>query len=448
MSGFAPVRVLDIEISEPLPSLGPAVGDLGIPYAAALCLVRLGRRPLGRLRVDLPPEGLDPKALAARIEREFGRQATRHLCDDGAIPPGELRVDGVSGPDAPRCAASDEQFLKRAPSVSVIIPTRNRPERVVKTLRSILRSRYPSERYEVIVVDNASGTEARASLQGLEEATIPVRLLHEEVSGASRARNKGLESASGEIVVFADDDVDVDRDWLAMLVRCFDREERVGAASGLTMPSELETPAQLWLEGFGRFTHSFAKRRYDILDPPLDEPLFPFNVGSRGTGPNMAFRREVLVELGGFDIALGPATPTLGGEDIEALLRVLLSGRQLVCEPAAIVWHAHPREYRQFERRMWAYGVGLTACLTKAISQHPGLLPELLRKLPHGLAYALAPGSAKNQNKQHDYPRALTRLELRGMAYGPLAYARSRPRRRVWTPSRHPAGPPNPRRAA
>ena len=99
-------------------------------------------------------------------------------------------------------------------------------------------------------------------------------------------------------------------------------------------------------------------------------------------------------------------------------------------EPRAIVRHAHLRDFEQFERRVWGYGVGLSACLTKALVKHPGLILQLLRKLPMGLAYALSPRSPKNVDKPADYPGRLTRLELRGMAYGPLAYARSRARRR------------------
>jgi hypothetical protein len=171
----------------------------------------------------------------------------------------------------------------------------------------------------------------------------------------------------------------------------------------------------------------FERRTYEIAHPPPDRPLFPFTVGDLGSGQNMAFRRDLLRHLGGFDPALGTATPALAGEDLEAMLRVLLAGHKVVYEPRAIVRHEHQREYEQFKRRVWGYGVGLTACLTKAVVENPRrLLPMLARKLPRGLAYALSPRSSKNIGKQQDYPRELTWLELRGMAYGPVAYARSR----------------------
>lgn len=170
----------------------------------------------------------------------------------------------------------------------------------------------------------------------------------------------------------------------------------------------------------------YRPRLLDRRHPPAELPLFPFTVGDLGTGQNFAFRRDVFTELGGFDPALGTGSVTLGGEDVEAMFRILLVDKQLAYMPRAIVRHAHPDTFEQFERRVWGYGVGLTACFTKILIHKPGLLPELLRKLPRGLVYALSPRSAKNESKPPDYPRRLTRLELRGMAYGPLAYARSR----------------------
>lgn len=320
--------------------------------------------------------------------------------------------------------------MSRLPFVSVVIPSRDRPGSLARTVAGIAASGFPRDRYEVIVVDNGSGADARVEVSGLEAgAGIPVRVVAEPAPGGSNARNRGLREASGEIVVFADDDVDVEPGWLAAIVRPF-ADPRVGGVAGLTMPKELQTQAQVWFEGFGGFMRSFERRVYEIDEPPPDRPLFPFTVGDLGSGQNMAFRRELLRELGGFDPALGTATPALAGEDLEAMLRVLLAGHRVVYEPAAIVHHEHQREYEQLRQRIWGYGVGLTACLTKAVVANPRLLPLLLRKLPRGLAYALSPGSAKNENKQGDYPAELTRLELLGMAYGPIAYARSRRHRR------------------
>jgi glycosyltransferase involved in cell wall biosynthesis len=450
-TGFAPMLVHEVELGAPLPALeangGP--GEQAGP-GAALCLVRLHGAPLGSVRVDLPATGLAPAGLARRIEAELGEEIARHLRRDGLEPSGPLGAEGVQASGRPRCLFELAELKQSAPTASVVIPTRNRPGSALETLRTVLRSDYPSDRLEVIVVDNGSGEDARLEQSDLELGEVEVRLLREEAPGGSNARNAGLHAARGEIVAFCDDDVLVDRDWLAALALAFARDVRVGGAAGLTLPRELETPAQVWYEGFASADRGLDRRVLDRRDPPTDRPLFPFTIGDLGSGENFAFRRDLLIELGGFDPALGTATATLGGEDVEAMFRVLLADRQVVYEPRAIVRHAHQREFEQFERRVWGYGVGLTACLAKVLGEHPRLVSELLRKLPRGLAYALSPHSAKNEGKPADYPARLTLLELRGMAYGPLAYLKSRrmQRRSARSAGRdRPAATPGPVRA-
>jgi glycosyltransferase involved in cell wall biosynthesis len=383
---------------------------------------------LGLIEIDLPPGGVSADALAARIRGELGDQVAGHLREDG-LPPAELTAGGLSGPGQPACAIAREQLLADAPPVSVVIITRDRPARVRETVGSILACRYPKDRYEVIVVDTPSPASPPLSLAELDGG-VPIRIVQETRPGVSRARNTGLDHAEGQFVVFADDDLDVDRDWLATSISAFGEGDQVGATSGMTLPGSLATPSERWFEGFGGLQRGFDTRTYNVLDPPPDKPLFPFTVGEFGSGRSMAFRRDLFKQLGGFDLALGPDTPTLAGEDIEALLRIVLSGRELVHEPAAIVWHAHPSNYAMLRRRMWGYGVGVTACLTKAVTEHPELLPDLVRKLPRGLNLALSPRSDKNKKRQSDYPSELIRLELIGMAYGPIAYTLSRWQRR------------------
>ncbi len=422
---FSPVRVHDVEIGAPLDALSPGETENGAPFGSCLCLVRLHGRPLGTIEVDLPPKGVSAEELAARIQRDLGEEIARHLSEDG-LPPSELGADGIAGPDVPACAAVREEMLSHAPTVSVVIVTRGRPERVLRTIRSILACRYPRERYDVIVVDTPEEGEAALDFSDADlPADSTVRVVVEPEPGISRGRNRGLWEATGELVVFADDDVDVDENWLATLIAGFELGDRVDAVSGPTLPGAIETPTERWFEGFGGLQRGFETRLYSLDDPPRDQPLFPFIPGALGSGRSMAFRRDPFRLMGGFDETLGPPTPTLAGEDIEALLRVVLAGKQVVHEPAALVWHAHPREYALLRRRMWGYGLGLSACVTKSVLDNPRLFPTLLRKLPKGVAFALSPRSAKNEKRQGDFPTELVWLELAGLACGPFAYGRS-----------------------
>lgn len=424
--GFAPIDIVEVEICEALPKLEARLGESGVRYAAAFCLVRLHGEPLGIVEVDLPPSGLDPGSLAASIEAALSGAIDEHLGADG-LDRDQLGPEGLPTPAQPRCQLEREEFLARAPFVSVVIPTRDRPERAAAAIDSVLRCDYPSDRYEVILVDNRP--DGAADLAGATTATLAderVRVLHEPVPGGANARNTGMANARGEIVAFTDDDVVADRDWLATVARAFDGQPRVGAASGLVMPLELETQAQVWFEGYARFSGRFHRRAYDLgPNRPADDPLFPFDIGVLGTGANMAFRVEALRRAGCLDPAFNTkALPN--GTDVEALLRVMLRGWTVVHDPGAIVQHAHQREYHQLERRVYGYGLGLTAVLTKSLLRNPRLLPELARKLPRGISFALSPSSAKNADKKEDFPAALSRLELRGMLRGPLAYARGR----------------------
>lgn len=416
----------DVEIGAPLPRLNPATGGDDTVFGGSMCIVRLHGEPLGLLELDLPAGGLSPEQLAERIEAELGEEIGRHLLADG-LERRPLGPEGIAvlGPAA--CEKQRTAFLDRAPWLSVVICTRDRPDSVRTTLGSILACRYPANRYEVVVVDNAGGEHSLIEpLEAEFEGEVRVRVVREPEPGLSHARNRGLAAATGEIVVFADDDVLVDRDWLLRLGAAFEAGEQVGAASGLTLPDVLATPTQRWTEGFGGRIRGFDGRVFDLADPPPDRPLFPFTVGDLGAGRNMAFRRQALLDLGGFDVALGPGTLAHDGDDIEALLRTMLSGRQIVHDPKAIVWHAHPAQFEELRQRVWGYGAGYTACLTRALIDHPRLAVDLIRKMPRGLRFALSSSSEKNSGRQDDFPRPLVRSELLGMAYGPLAYLRSR----------------------
>jgi glycosyltransferase involved in cell wall biosynthesis len=442
--GFKPVRMDDVEIGAPLPDLPATAADCKA-FGGSMCLVRLHGVPVGIVELDLPPEGLPAERLAVEIDAGLSAEIASHLRSDG-LEPATLTVTGLASPESPPCARDRLRLFADAPRLSVIICTRDRPESVRVTLNSILGCEYPPDRFEVIVVDNAAEGDSLVELVATEfQGEVEVRVRREPEPGLSHARNCGLADARGEIVVFADDDVLVDRNWLYLLAAPFASGPRVGASSGLTLPDVLETPTQRWIEGFGGRIRGFDRRVYDLEDPPADRPLFPFTVGDFGAGRNMAFDRQLLLDLGGFDVALGPGALAHDGDDVEALLRVLLSGHRLVHDPKAIVWHAHPREYRELEERVWGYGVGYTACLTRAISEHPALLLDLARKLPRGLRFAFAPGSEKNAGRQDDFPRHLVRSEVLGMAYGPIAYVRSRRdqrRRRRSAATRGSSSPP------
>jgi GT2 family glycosyltransferase len=277
---------------------------------------------------------------------------------------------------------------------------------------------------QVIVVDNRPARSGVAELLASEGIT-DVLLVRESRPGVSHARNAGLAAAAAEIVAFLDDDVVVDEGWLAALIDGF-LDDDVSCVTGLVLPWELRTVAQLWLEEFGGFAKGFVRQRYDLAANRGPGPVYPYAVGLFGTGANNAFRTRMLREVGGFDTHLGPPHPSRGGEDLDAYLNVLHSGGGIVYEPGALVWHQHHEDVRSLRRQIFNYGVGLSAMLTKRWVTRPAERREMLRRAMPALTYLLRPGSAKNARKSNSYPRQLTVLEMLGVAYGPVAYLLSR----------------------
>lgn len=435
---FEPVRMLEVEIGQPLPAISAADPESGAIYRKGLALVRLHTQPLGLIDVRLDTDGLSAEEYACQIWQALGPEIVAHLQQDGFPVITGLDASGIPIAATPPCLAARARFLADAPFVSVIIPTREHPDRLATCLCSILASEYPRSRYEIIVADNAPRTSATADLVNQTDGgETQVRYIREDTPGSASARNRGLTIASGEIVAFTDDDVVVDTHWLTELARGFADAEHVACVTGLVVPMELETPAQVWFEQYGGFTREgYARRVFNLTNHRLKTPLYPYTAGVFGTGNSMAFRRSTLQKIGAFDPMLGNGTPALGGVDSEVLLRTILKGQTIVCEPAAIVHHAHRREYTDLRKQIYNYGAGLTAYYVKTLLMNPQLVPDFIARLPRGLLFAFSPHSEINQKKEHDYPKELTWIERRGMIYGPLAYFRSR---RWWSRLNHAA---------
>ncbi len=419
---------MEVELSEPLPALAAAAAPDGRPYRRANVFVRLHGEPLGWVDVSLGGgEGLDAAALAAAVWPEVADRARRHLERDGQDAPTLLSPGGIATSGEPACCRERRLFLEAAPSISVLIPSRERPDRLQRCLDSLLACEYPRERVSVVIVDNAPQTDATRRLVEAYRERASISYVREDAPGSASARNRGLQAVDTEIVAMTDDDVLVDRHWLTEVARCFAAFPEAAAVSGLLLPLELDTQAQLWFEEYGGFSRGFDRRVFDLgAHWPPEERLYPWTAGLFGTGNNFSFRTEALREIGGFDPALGNGTPALGGVDSEVLLRTVLTGHTIVYEPAAIALHAHRPDYAGLRRQVYAYGAGLSAYYLKTLLANPPLAKDFLRKVPLGLRFALSSRSSKNEGKSTDYPRELTWLERRGILYGPVGYLRSR----------------------
>lgn len=415
-----PAVVLDLDVSDPLPTV-PAVGADGRRVLQAWMLVRLFTEPVGTVLVDVPDKGLRPADVAAAIEAELGTALAPKLAEAGVAA---LPIDGITPATEPAFLARRREVLATAPHITVVICTRERPGALARCLDSLLAQNYPG--FRVLVVDNAPVTEATAEVVRSAARRGPVDYLVEPKAGLSFARNAAVAAAPGEILAWIDDDEYADENWLAEVARALADHPEADVISGVIVPAELETQAQLWFEQFGG--HSKGRGfKPDVFSPAtahIQSPLYP--LPPFGTGANMTFRPGVIERIGGFDTALGAGTPAMGSEDTLAFTQVLVSGGTIVYQPTAVTHHYHRRDFEGLEKQMVGYGAGLTAAYTSLLLHRPGLLWPLIKLAPGALRDLTGSDSLRVSTLKEDFPRELLKANRRGMLAGPRAYLKGR----------------------
>jgi GT2 family glycosyltransferase len=345
------------------------------------------------------------------------------------VPAGELSREGL----AAAVPALSRHWLERQvrwapprsrplPSATIAICTRERPDDLARALRAV--TRVAGREHPVLVVDNCPSTNATAQVVG----THPhVRYVREDTRGLNAARNRALREAVTDVVAFCDDDVTPEDGWLEALRGAFDHA-LVAGATGLTLPLELDTPAQEWFERSSPFGRGYFRHEFDPLH------CTPQSAGQVGAGANMALRRDVLHLVGPFDERLDAGTPTMSGGDHEMFARLLAGGYRLVYEPAAVSWHRHRRTWPELRETLRGYGTGVYAMWTGRVIERGELavLKQALRwfvgvQVPQ-LVKALA-------NRPDAMPRDLILAELSGCAKGPFAWLASARTRRAPYPT-------------
>jgi GT2 family glycosyltransferase len=411
-----PAVVLDLELSEPLPAV-PAAGPDGRRVRRAWALVRLFTEPLGAVLTDVPEEGLTPAKLAVAIETELGAAVLRRL--GGSVP-----VDGFVPPREPAFLARRRAVLATAPHITVVICTRERPGALARCLDSLIAQQYPG--FRILVVDNAPETGATAEVVRSAARRGPVDYLLEPRAGLSFARNAAVKAAPGQILAWIDDDEVADPHWLAEVARALADHPDADVISGVIVPAELETPAQLWFEQFGGHSkgRGFTPAVFSPATAHVQSPLYP--LPPFGTGANMTFRPGVIERIGMFDTALGAGTPAMGSEDTLAFTQVLLTGGKIVYQPTAVTHHYHRRDLAGLRKQMVGYGTGLVAAYVSLLMARPGVVFGLLKLVPSALRELTAKDTARTATIQDDFPRDLLAANRRGMLAGPRAYLKGR----------------------
>jgi glycosyltransferase involved in cell wall biosynthesis len=222
--------------------------------------------------------------------------------------------------------------------LSCIIPTLNRGTVLVETIRQLLEQATPAD--EIIVVDQTSEREVtmQARLKEWNDQRR-IRWIRQREPNASKARNVGALIATGDVLLFLDDDIEIGRDFVAAHARNY-LDPKVVAVSGQVLEIEKEVTTKL-------------KARSD--DPDIGWIHFPKNYGERCTtswmcGNNFSVRRGVYLEVGGMD-----ENYRRGGfrEETDFAMRFLRAGYRFQFDPTASIIHLGVRAVPRGGARSW-----------------------------------------------------------------------------------------------
>jgi GT2 family glycosyltransferase len=225
-----------------------------------------------------------------------------------------------------RC--SPREMLPVVPRVSVVVCSYNGAQTLEQCLQSLAELDYPD--YEVIVVNDGSTDETRSILVKFPS----LRVVHQDNRGLSAARNAGLRAATGSLIAYTDADCFADPHWLTHLVYQFQRTD-AAAVGGPNL-----TPPDGWLAG--------------CIAASPGQPMHVLesdHVAEHIPGCNMAFRRDVLLAIDGFDVQYRVA-----GDDVDVCWRLQQAGCWITFAPGAFVWHHRRQNPRAYLRQQAGYG--------------------------------------------------------------------------------------------
>lgn len=226
-----------------------------------------------------------------------------------------------------------------SPTFSVIIPTRDRPQDLAVCLESLAEQNYARDRFEVIVVDDASNLPLDPVVAIFRERLTLTLLKQSRSTGPSVARNNGAACAKGEFLAFTDDDCSPASDWLQGLAARF-ASTPGHLIGGRVINALTENP-------YSTATHVIVDVIYDYYDPQQGRAHFFLT-------SNFSLAADLFRQLGGFD----ENWPLAAAEDREFCYRWLQRGFPMTRAPEASVYHRHGLTLRSFCGLHFKYGRG------------------------------------------------------------------------------------------
>lgn len=223
--------------------------------------------------------------------------------------------------------------------LSIVLPTYNRLQRLKQVLAGLEKQTYPLSDFEVVVVSDGSSDGTHAYLHALKTA-LQVHVVIQSNQGVAAARNHGLARATGEFVLFIDDDVVPTPQLLAEHMRI--HREQPG---DVVVLGPMLTPPDFTMLPWVHWEQEMLVKQYEDMQAGRWQPTArQFYTG------NASLARRHLVQVGGFDTTFRRA------EDVELAYRLQQYGLRFVFNPEAIGYHYAERSFRSWMETPYLYG--------------------------------------------------------------------------------------------
>lgn len=222
--------------------------------------------------------------------------------------------------------------------LSVIICTYNREKYLYNVLKSIAENDFPTDRYEIVLINNNSTDRTEEECRRFTEAFPKVRFRYfmETRQGLSYARNRGVTESEGDVLVFVDDDALVNGEYLQTYADFFEQHPEIEAAGGPIIP-RYETAEPAWMS---HYTKALITGYKDLGDKVREFPK-----GDYPGGGNAAYRASVFQEVGLFNVELGRKGDSLiGAEEKDIFDKMTSRGMRFFYLPTAILYHLIPEK--------------------------------------------------------------------------------------------------------
>ena len=237
--------------------------------------------------------------------------------------------------------------------ISVIIPTYNRKDALIKTLESLSSQSYKD--FEVIVIDDGSADGTGEIVKKLN-LSFKIQYIFQENKGPASARNLGIKRAKGEIIFFTGDDIILSKDLLKEHIKTYQTDSKKLAVLGYTQwaPNIKMTPFRKYIADY-HFAYPSIDNKQDV------------NWGCFYTS-NISIQRRFLEEVGLFDEEF----PYAAYEDTELAYRLSQQGMKIIFNKKAIAYHNHLIDFKSYQKTMFNKGKAAVILVKK--------VPSLKRK--------------------------------------------------------------------